>query len=79
MLNLNFMLKIDVEDYILEDVRNNIRYFLLEKCTGNFYILYGPSSMVNSDGQYVIFDRSYLIIFFENEKDLLLFKIKWME
>lgn len=76
-MNLNHILRMEIEDYIIPEIRDKIRQFLLENCSGNFYTIYGPSSIINEQGAYEILDKSYLIIFFENKNDLIFFKLKW--
>lgn len=76
-VNLNYYIKVDNPDWINTEVRDNIRIFLMENCTGEFFISYSPMSIVNGDGSIEIMDRSYLFIFFENKKDLSIFKLRW--
>lgn len=75
---LSHLLQIDIDMFMVEEVRDKIREFLIDNCSGNFFVLYGPSSVISNDGKYITMDRSYLFIFFEKEQDKILFKLKWM-
>ena len=77
-LKLNYLVKIEITDFILSEIRDKIRLFLMEKCSGNFYIFYGPSSTIDNNGKYELMDRTYLFIMFEKKEDKAYFKLKWM-